>query len=85
MAQFLARELGRAADWPNAIFLPQDPFILVAWDHDSCGIDDLAVLSALEAVCQRAGIPRRSIDWTRFASSPVGAVVDHMLRASNGT
>src|SRR4051794_6945507 len=43
MAQFLAKELAQAADWPNANFVPEDPFILVAWDHDSCAIDDLAV------------------------------------------
>jgi hypothetical protein len=84
MAQFLAMQLGRAADWPNPIFIPDDPFILAAWDHDSCVIDDLAVLCAFDAVSEHAGIPRRSIDWSRFANSSVGEVVDHLLHASNG-
>ena len=83
LAQFLAKQLGEAADWPNAIFLPEDPFILVAWDHDSCAIDDLAVLSALETVSEHAGLPRKSINWSRFESNSVGEVVDHLLRASD--
>jgi hypothetical protein len=82
MAQLLAMQLGRAADWPNPIFVPDDPFILAAWDHDSCVIDDLAVLCVLDAVSEHAGIPKRSMDWSRFENSSLGEVVDHLIRGS---
>jgi hypothetical protein len=80
LAQSLACALGDAADWPNAIFLPADPFVLAAWDHDSCAIDDLAVVAALDDVARRVGLPKGSVHWGRFESSSVGEVVDQLLR-----
>ncbi len=80
LARSLARALRDAADWPNAIFLPADPFVLAAWDHDSCAIDDLAVLAALDHLADHFGLPYGSVNWSRFESSSVGEVVDELLR-----
>jgi hypothetical protein len=80
LARSLARALGDAADWPNAIFLPVDPFVLAAWDHDSCAIDDLAVLSALDDQAAHFGLLKGSVNWSQFESSSFGEVVDQLLR-----
>jgi hypothetical protein len=45
-AQFVGRIVGREVEWPNPIFIPDDPFEPVFWDHEPCVIDDLSLVGA---------------------------------------
>jgi len=77
LARFIARAFGEAADWPNPIFVPDDPFVLVTWDHDACGLDDMAGDDALQDIARHAGV--KGINWRRFDACTLGQVVDQLL------
>jgi len=79
VAKFVTKKLAEAASWPNAIFIPADPFELVAWDHNSCVVDDLSLTSALLEVERQFAIHLTDEQWGLFFTKSFGEVVDFLV------
>ena len=69
-----------AADWPNAYFLPDDPFVLAAWDHAACAVDDLRMAAALMKIERQLGLRNDQVNWDDFGSATIGEVVDQLIQ-----
>ena len=80
LARFVAHSLATAAQWPVPIFIPPDPFVLMAWDHRAVSVDDLSVQFALDEIAEHIGVKRNVIAWDRFEHSTFGEVVDNLLQ-----
>ena len=81
-AQFVARTVGEEVEWPNPIFIPDDPFELVFWDHKSCAVDDLSLVGAFMTIESHFGASPSDEDLDRFQEGTFGAYVDFLLQAS---
>lgn len=69
--------------WPNAHFLPTDPFEIICWDKSAYFIDELRIPAALSRIEALAQIPQQSQEWwTRAMSATLGEVIDQILLIS---
>lgn len=78
-AKFVAGKLAEAANWPNSIFIPADPFELIAWDHNSCVVDDLSLTSALLEVEKHFEIDLIDKQWESIFKKSFGEAVDFLI------
>jgi hypothetical protein len=79
-AQFVAKTLGEAVEWPNPIFVPEDPFELLFWDHKSCAIDDLSLVGAFVEIESHFNAQPSEKEMDALAAGTVGGYVDFLLR-----
>ena len=78
-AQFVATALAEAVEWPNPIFIPDDPYELVCWDHKSCAIDDLSLVGAFMEIESHFNREPPDNEFELFYQGTVGAYVDFLL------
>jgi hypothetical protein len=79
IAKFVAGKFAEAAEWPNAIFIPADPFELIAWDHNSYAIDDLSLLDALLEIEKHLAIHLTDEQWRFVFKKSFGEAVDFLV------
>jgi hypothetical protein len=80
LAQFVSAALGKATGWPKHIFVPADPFALVAWNHHAVAIDHLEVEEAFREIERHVGFTLGSRTWEALSRGLFGAVIDRLLR-----
>lgn len=78
-AQFVAKTLGEAVEWPNPVFIPDDPCELLFWDHKSCAIDDLSLVGALVEIETYFNVSPSEEELDTLAAGTFGAYVDFLL------
>lgn len=81
LAEFASRALRRVNNYPNAYFVPEDPFSLIAWDHASVNIDHGFLEGAVEEIQGHLHTSLPFTEWLAFISQPYGFVIDTLLRA----
>lgn len=54
-AEKFSRVLARELAWPNALFIPEDPFDILCWDAGAYAVDDLRVDAVLMDLEKAAG------------------------------
>jgi hypothetical protein len=79
LARFASVALGEAALWPNPIFVPEDPFTLVLFNHRATAIDGLEVESALRSIEGHVGHRLRRKVWEQLFLGSFGAAIDRLL------
>lgn len=79
LAQFASAALGKAAGWPNPIFVPDDPFTLVAFNYRATSIDGLEVIDALRLIERYVGHALARNEWEQLSAGSFGAVIDRLL------
>lgn len=81
-ARFVSEAFGRAAGWPNPIFVPDDPLELVTFKPHSLLGDDLGLENAMLEIERHLGLVSGS-GWQDFASgSTFGQLIDRLLERS---
>ncbi len=78
-AQFVAGTLAEAVEWPNPIFIPEDPYELLFWDHKSCAIDDLSLVDAMMQIEEHFKVSPSEKQMETFETGTVGGYVDFLL------
>jgi hypothetical protein len=81
LAEFASRALQRVNDYPNAYFIPEDPFSLIAWDHASVNMDHGFFEGAIDKIQEHLHVSLPLTEWYEFLSQPYGSVIDALLRA----
>jgi hypothetical protein len=79
LAQFASAALGKATGWPSNIFVPADPFVLVAWNHHAVAIDHLEVDGALREIERHVGSTLGRRSWEALFNGSFGSVIDRLL------
>jgi hypothetical protein len=79
-AQFVAKTVAEEVQWPNPIFLPDDPFELVFWDHKSCVIDDLSLVGAFVTIEDHFNRSSSEEEFAHLAQGTFGGYVDFLLK-----
>lgn len=80
LARFMARELGEyCGEWPNPVFVPDDPLELVAWNPASSYIDDLGIATAIMDIERHLGIRLEDRAWEHLWRGSFGAAVNSLL------
>jgi hypothetical protein len=78
-AQFVAKTLAEAVEWPDPILIPQDPFELLFWDHKSCITDDFSLVGAFLQIEEHFSISPSDQDMAAHATGTIGDYVDFLL------
>jgi len=65
---------------PGVCQRPDDPFALVAWDHNG----DLSVLEVLSEIEDHLGAKLKDDEWNAMFERTFGEVVDRLLELSAG-
>ena len=56
-AEELSGRLAKEFDWPNPLFIPDDPFGILCWDRRAYAVDDLRVPTVLREL----GLPDEAL------------------------
>jgi hypothetical protein len=78
-AQFIAKTLGEAVEWPNPIFIPGDSTELIFWDHKSCAVDDLSLVGALMEIDNHFTVSLSEDEMAELDGVTLGTYVDFLL------
>ncbi len=78
-ARFVARTVAEAVEWPNPIFVPDDPYDLVFWDHKSCVVDDLSLIDALMEIDGHFHANPSEDEMGMLAAGTLGPYIDYLL------
>lgn len=73
----------RALEWPNALFIPEDPVEILAWDRRSVVIDEFRTAVLVEELEKAAGLPKQTdAVWEEAGGLTLGQLVDWLLAMS---
>ena len=78
-AQYVAKTLAAAVEWPNPIFIPADPCELLFWDHKSCAIDDLSLVGAWVEIETHFNVNPSEKELDTLGAGTFGGFVDYLL------
>jgi hypothetical protein len=74
--EIVSRIIAERNEWPNSLFIPEDPLWILTWNRHSTAIDELADLDITSHIEKALDVNLRDCRWV---DPPYGRFIDDLL------